>query len=114
MRTTTSIGNEGERKAQDYLASEGCTILETNFRYKRGEIDIIAQKNDILLFIEVKQRKNSQFGSPEGFVDSKKEALIQSVAEDYLEKKNWSGRIRFDILSIESNTGNITYFEDAF
>ena len=65
-------GIAGERRACDYLVTEGYTVLAQNFRAGRGEIDIIASKDNCICFIEVKYRKNNKFGYPEVFVTDKK------------------------------------------
>ena len=116
MKTTKSIGDYGENIAKLFLEEKGYTILEVNFRYKRGEIDIIAETEDSLIFIEVKFRSSSAYGFPEEVVTETKINLIQKVAEHYIEKNNWNKNIRFDIISIveRNNKRQIEHFEDAF
>ena len=109
------IGIKGEKLARNYLVDEGYKILDRNFRYKRGEIDIIAQRNDLLVFVEVKARTNTHFGLPETFVSDKQAAQIVEVADHYIDQTGWNGPIRFDIISIIlKTTPEITYFKDAF
>lgn len=110
------FGEFCEDKACEYLIKKGFKILEKGFRYKRGEIDIIAKKNKLLIFVEVKGRKNSIYGEPESFVDKNKANLIIDVADEYINIINWIGNIRFDIISIKGNFYNfrINHFEDAF
>ena len=110
--TTKQIGDKGEEQAVMFIVSKGYKILERNFRYKRAEVDIIAQTSNLLVFIEVKTRKNSQFGFPEQFVDSNKANMVHSAATAYLEDINWLDDIRFDIIAITD--GEIEHFEDAF
>ncbi len=110
--TTTKIGREGEELAKEYLQKLGYTIKESNFRYKRAEIDIIAQKEAVLVFVEVKKRKNADYGLPEYFVNNKKAELIHLAATYYLEQNPWVGPIRFDIVAITAN--EILILEDAF
>ena len=62
MKNTKQLGNFGETEASNYLKSKGYVILDRNFRIRQGEIDIIALQQNILCFIEVKTRKNSDFG----------------------------------------------------
>ena len=116
MKTTKSIGDYGENIAKLFLEEKGYTILELNFRYKRGEIDIIAAIENTLVFTEVKFRSSSTFGFPEDVVDETKINLIQKVAEHYIEENNWNKNIRFDIISIieRNNNRQIEHFEDAF
>ena len=110
---TQKKGGKGEDLAVDYLLKDGFEILERNYRYKRAEIDIIAMKNELIIFLEVKFRINTSFGHPEEFVSENQQQLIISGADDYIEQIRWQGNIRFDIISINS-TNEITYFEDAF
>ncbi len=106
-------GKLGEDMAEIFLIEKGYEILRRNYRYKKSEIDIIALYNKILIFIEVKYRSNLNFGHPEAFVTTKKESMIITGAEQYIYDKNWMGKIRFDIISVD-DTKNIMHFEDAF
>lgn len=116
MNTTKKIGDYGEELACSYLKTCNYAILEQNFRFRRGEIDIICQKENMLIFVEVKFRSSSNFGFPEEVVGDSKIALIQLVAEHYLELIDWKKDIRFDIISIiENNTKtDIKHFKDVF
>jgi len=111
------IGNKGEEYAVNYLFANKYNVLNRNYRLGRAEVDIIAQKDNILLFIEVKTRKNIRFGYPETFVSEAQQERIHYVAEEYILQNNWQGAIRFDILAIiwdGTNEPNIEHFEDAF
>lgn len=116
MKTTKSIGDYGENIAKLFLEEKGHTILEVNYRFKKGEVDIITSFENTLIFVEVKFRSSSAFGFPEEVVNETKINLIQKVAEYYIEKKNWNKNIRFDIISIieRNNNRQIEHFEDAF
>jgi putative endonuclease len=117
MRNNTQLGQEGEKIAMDYLIREGYEILHQNYRHKRSEIDLIAKKKGVVVFVEVKMRSSVNFGQPEEAVDEKKEEQIMMVAEAYIEQENWSGPLRFDILSIVKNKSRveeIRHFVDAF
>ncbi|MCC9135842.1 YraN family protein [Pontibacter silvestris] len=108
-------GQDGERKAAAFLQQLGYTILQLNYRYKRAEVDIIAQKNNVLVFIEVKTRATNRFGLPEEAVTPKKEELMLSAAEEYIYKTGWQHDIRFDIISITLSTPPVIHhIEDAF
>ena len=113
MKTTVSIGKNAENYAVAYLIANGYTILHTNYRYGKGEIDIVASIKETLVFVEVKFRKNNTFGYPESFVTEAQQRRIISTAEAYIFDENWQGQIRFDIISIEG-TSKVTHFEDAF
>jgi putative endonuclease len=107
-------GKKGEDSAFHYLSKKGYTILEQNYRYKRAEIDLIAQKDNTLVFVEVKTRKNNHFGEGEEFVSTKKIDLYHLTAEHYIEENNWQGETRFDIIALNNSNGEIHHIEDAF
>ena len=93
-------GNSGESLAAEYFLEKGYEILYRNWRYKRLEVDIIASRNGMLHFIEVKTRTSTKFGYPEENVSAKKiKFLIDASAEFLYINPQWK-RIQFDILSI--------------
>lgn len=116
MISNKEVGKKGEDEAVKYLLEKGFEILERNFRFGRYEIDIIARYKNLLVFLEVKIRSSNLFGYPETFVSDSQVERILDTAEEYQHKTNWSGDIRFDIISIEKEGGGskITHFEDAF
>ncbi|MEO1052981.1 MAG: YraN family protein [Bacteroidota bacterium] len=115
MKDNKTIGDRGEELAANYLKDKGYEILVRNYRYKRSEIDIICKHNSLLVFIEVKTRKNNTYGEPEASVDQKKAAKVIEGAEQYIEEIDWHGDIRFDIISILlKKPPEIEHFEDAF
>ncbi len=115
MAVHNITGAEGEELAKNFLEEKGFAIEEKNFRYKRAEIDLIALKDNLLIFVEVKTRSNSRYGEPEAFVNHKKAALILEAAEHYVLEKNWLSDIRFDIISVVVKPiVKIHHFEDAF
>lgn len=115
MGKNKELGQEGEQMAADYLKKNGWGILEMNYRHRRSEIDLIASKGQLLVFFEVKSRSNTSFGHPEDFVDDKKAENILKGAEHYIEKLDWKGNIRFDIISITKKEKlELMHFEDAF
>lgn len=111
-KDTKNIGNNGEILAQEYLVNKNYLILHTNWRFKHAEIDIIAKDKNIIVFVEVKYRKNKNFGYPEEFVTKNKIKKMHEAAEAYIEQYNWNGELRFDIIAIEDK--NIQHFIDAF
>ena len=113
LKTSVNIGRSGEDQAVAYLVTKDYKIEECNFRHGRREIDIIATKDSFLIFIEVKLRKNNDFGYPESFLGKSQKLRILEAANQYILENDWKGNIRFDIISIESENG-ITHFEDAF
>ena len=98
---TRKFGIIGEKIAQDYLRNKGYEILETNFYTKRGEIDIIAQKGNYIIFIEVKTRTNMKYGTPAMAVNSIKKKHIKFVAKIYLSlNKRKEQDVRFDVIEV--------------
>jgi putative endonuclease len=101
-----SIGTEGETLATDFLTKKGYTILERNYRFGRGEIDIIAEQGSDLVFIEVKSRRSAQYGSPEESVTLKKESQLKRVADGYLLERGIENQsCRFDVVAITFQKG---------
>ena len=98
--TTKSIGDQGEEIAHQYLESKGYTILERNWRTSTLEVDIICTDEEFLIFVEVKYRKNSKFGEPVEFISGDKMRNLSIAAGRYLEKKDYMGSIRFDVVGI--------------
>lgn len=115
MNKNKELGQEGEQLAANYLKKKGWEIHEMNYRYSRSEIDLIASKNNLLIFVEVKARTNTSFGHPEDFVDAKKAENIMKGANHYIIHRDWNGNIRFDIISIIKKKGmELRHIEDAF
>ncbi|OGU59673.1 MAG: YraN family protein [Ignavibacteria bacterium RBG_13_36_8] len=112
------LGNLGEELAVKYLTKKGYEILERNYRYERGEIDIIAKDKDILVFIEVKTRENLEYGYPEESVTKGKQKQIRKVAEAYLWEKDIKGQeCRIDVIAIllqDQGKPVIKHIENAF
>ena len=95
------FGIIGEKIAQDYLRNNGYEILETNFCTKRGEIDIIAQKHNCIVFFEVKTRTNLKYGTPAMAVNSVKKKHIKFVAKIFLAlNKLKESEVRFDVIEV--------------
>lgn len=110
------FGIIGEKIAQGFLLNKGYEILETNFYTKRGEIDIIAQKNKCIVFVEVKTRTNLKFGTPAMAVNSTKKKHIKSVAKTFLHLYRLNNcEIRFDVIEVFINDGKceINHIEGA-
>ena len=116
MATRKEIGNKGEENAVNFLFANGYEVLERNYRFGRGEVDIIALKSSVMVFIEVKSRKNINFGYPETFLNEPQQDRIHRAAEEYVLQKEWQGEIRFDIIAIlwDSKEPTLEHFEDAF
>lgn len=106
------IGKKGENLAEEFLQQKGYAIVARNYRYKRSEIDLIVQKENWLIFVEVKMRSSKAFGFPEESVGAAKRKKILEGAAQYLAETNWQGNVRYDIIAIHKN--EIEHFEDAF
>lgn len=116
MAEHNDLGTLGEEIAVRHLHDKGFTILSTNWRYGKDEIDIIAEKGDFLVIVEVKTRRSAGFGEPEVFVNQAKQKFLVRAAQAYLEKNEVEKETRFDIISIvlNNNTRKVNHIEDAF
>ena len=117
MIPKNSLGAKGEQEARKYLKKKNYRIVESNCRIGGSEIDIIAEKGDFLIFVEVKSRSSTDTGLPEEFVDERKILKIISGAKLYSARKKYREMfIRFDIISVVFSEGKfiIDHIEDAF
>jgi len=110
------LGKKGEEIAKHFLLKKGYKIRHLNWRYKKTEIDIIAEKNNLLVVVEVKTRTNDYFENPKEAVTIKKQRNIVNTTEAYIEKFNVDLETRFDVISITFENGNekIEHIVDAF
>lgn len=109
-------GQQGEELVATYLRNQGYTILKQNFRKRYGEVDIIAQKNDVIAFVEVKWRRNPLI-DPAEIIGTTKQRKIITVAKLFLcQHTNIEATYRFDVALIEEHNGtiNLRYIIDAF
>jgi putative endonuclease len=114
--SSKQLGLEGEKQSREFLQNKGYTILEQNWRFKKYEVDLIARKDDLIVFIEVKTRKNNTFGEPEVFVTRKKQSFLIAAANQYLIERNIDLSSRFDVVSLVG-TGSelsVNHLEGAF
>ncbi len=107
-----NLGDFYEELACDYLLNKGYRIVCRNFRSRFGEVDIIAYKDGVCVFFEVKYRKNAAFGMPEDFVTKSKQEKIARTAMFYLMKNDVLNDYRFDIISILGE--ELAHIENAF
>ncbi len=96
------VGILGEKLARDFLEKRGYHILETNYRCREGEIDIVARHKDSLIFVEVRTKKSLEFGSPEESITPTKKERLKAVAAHYGQNhddlpSSW----RIDVVAIE-------------
>ena len=100
MASHNDTGKEGEKLAATWFTDNEYQIIETNWRHKNLEVDIIATKNNILHFIEVKAVTTLQYGHPEEKVDTKKIKNLINLADEYVHQNPQWQRIQFDVLAI--------------
>jgi putative endonuclease len=114
MSDKIETGSIGEKLAAEFLEEKGFKVVARNFRWKRAEIDLIVQREEWLIFVEVKTRNSNSFGEPESFVGDYQRMLIYDAAEEYIFSTDWQGHIRFDIVSVKpGKIPEIVHFEDA-
>lgn len=117
MAKHLDLGQRGENLALSFLKEQAYEILDTNWRYSRAEIDIVARKDEQLIIVEVKTRASYRHGHPEDDVDHRKQQLLYDAATAYMDWIDHAGEIRFDILSVvirPNGTHDIRHLEDAF
>lgn len=117
MASHNDLGRKGEQIARRYLEERGYRILEANWTYGRAEIDLVALTGGRLIFVEVKTRSSNAFGEPEDFVGFAKQRLMERAANGYINRLNFNGEIRFDIISIlfdREGGHRVRHIEDAF
>lgn len=115
MTNHKTIGNIGEEVAQNYLQRQGCKIIERNYYSRFGEIDIIAEKENTLLFIEVKYRKNEYFSLATESITPAKQKKMRLTIETYLQKNPTTQPLRIDLITIIGQAPyKITWLENIF
>lgn len=116
MEKSNERGSLGEQLAEEYLLKKGYTFLDRNYKRFTGEIDLIFTKGDLLVFVEVKARKNADFGYPSDFVTEEKQRKIISAAEIYInENELYDYQPIFDVIEIFLEEPiRIEHIEDAF
>ena len=115
------LGRWGESLAAEYLRKKGYELLHANYRCRMGEIDLIAQKKKVIVFVEVKLRKNADFAQAMEFVDLRKQRRIKIAAELFLSEQDlMDSKTRFDVIEVYAPDGaatikpEIRHLEDAF
>ncbi|MBS1771873.1 MAG: YraN family protein [Bacteroidetes bacterium] len=110
-------GIKGEQIAENFLLKKGYKILHRNWRFEKKEIDIIAETDGLLVFVEVKTRSYYGFGYPEDAVSAKKQEFMKLSAEEFTSIHKEYTDVRFDIISIllkGDEASEIVHIEDAF
>lgn len=117
-KTTRAIGQETESLACHYLLSQGLCLLERNFTVPQGEIDLVMEDRQSLIFIEVRYRRNNNFGSGAESITRSKQRKLLAAAARYLQRNPLQAErpARFDVVSIcmENNQPSINWIKNAF
>jgi putative endonuclease len=111
------LAREGENLAANWLATHGYTVIERNYRYGHGEIDIIARNEEFTVFVEVKTRGAGSFGTAAAAVSSAKQRQLIHVARGYMYERNLGElSCRFDVITVDArgDTRTIEHFPHAF
>lgn len=117
MAIHLELGRRGESLAKTHLENAGYEILDENWTHGKAEVDLIAYKDKVIIFTEVKTRTGNSFGEPEDFVDARKQKLLVSAADEYIYLMDHQGDVRFDIISIlfdKQANYTLKHIEDAF
>ena len=113
---SSNRGTDAETRAWHYLQARGLQLLQRNDRSKRGEIALVMQDTDSLVFVEVRYRRQTQFGSALESVDRRKQTRLIACARHYLQAypETASQPCRFDVISISGSPGEIEWVRNAF
>ena len=116
MAEHNDLGKLGEQLAIEHLRSKGYQILETNYRFLKAEVDIIALREEILAVVEVKTRSTKVFGNPQDFIKSKQIERIVNAIDHYVQSKQLNVEVRFDVIAVikSSNRLEIQHLESAY
>jgi putative endonuclease len=112
-----SLGRFGEELARERLKDLGYRILKANYRCALGEVDLVARDGDVLVFVEIKTRRNEALGQAKEAVTRRKQAQLSKVALAYMKSNNlWRSKARFDVVAIGLADGKeeIEVIKDAF
>lgn len=111
------LGQAGEDAAWDHLRRAGYSLLARNLRTRAGEVDLIVTRGDTIVFVEVRGRSSSRFGTPLESVDRRKQARVARLAMEYVARNRIADRrIRFDVVAVEWQDGRptVNHLENAF
>jgi putative endonuclease len=109
-------GMDAEERAWQHLMAHGARLLQRNFRSRRGEIDLIVQDRDSVVFVEVRYRTNPNYGSGAESVDLRKQSRLIACAQHYLQVNPDTAHMpcRFDVIAINGSDGSLTWIRNAF
>jgi putative endonuclease len=117
-RARQVVGTLGEQAACAALADQGYRILHRNYRVRGGELDIVCERNGILVFCEVKTRTSTTYGLPEEAITIAKRRRLRKLALEYLQREGRHARtLRFDVISVavaDGRVGELRHLVNAF
>lgn len=116
MSAHNLLGKEGEHLAAAFLEANGYIIRHRNWRHRRNELDIVAETASELVVVEVKTRRNDEFGDPQEAVNTRKIRSIVAATDAYVKKFKLDSDVRFDIIAITGTVDNyhIEHIKEAF
>lgn len=117
MAKLLELGRKGEDLASNYMKESGFQVLERNWRHRPAEIDIICQRAELLVFVEVKSRTDKGYTVEEWGINDKKMRILTDGAYSYMNEHKWTGEFRFDIIIVRfdvSGASDLHHFPDAF
>lgn len=100
------LGQLGENLAANHLERRGYVIHQRNYRCPVGEMDIVAEDGDCLVFVEVRTRRGREYGTPEESITAAKQSKLVEVAQTYLQEHHWPGDWRIDVVAVELTRGD--------
>lgn len=103
-----------EEVAARHLQSAGLKLVTRNYRSHCGEIDLIARDGDTLVFVEVRYRRSSRYGSASASIDARKQRKLLATANSYLQRHRLDCPCRFDVVAVEGDVRNIQWIKNAF
>lgn len=110
-----STGQQFEQLAAVYLQQQGLKVLASNVSCRFGELDLICKDRDALVFVEVKYRRHTGYGSAAAMVTAGKQDKLRRSASWYLQQQQWRGAARFDVLAIEGEPPfQFSWLKNAF
>jgi len=116
MAQHNTLGQQGEDFAATFLQNKGYNILDRNWKRGDLEIDIVAEQNDWIVFVEVKTRSSDKWGDPEDAVDELRKKRLTAAANAYIKYRKKDNPFRFDVIAIimNGNGTDIRHIEEAF
>jgi uncharacterized protein (TIGR00252 family) len=112
MTTNYQTGHEAERHAAEYLKAQGFEVIEINWKTRYCEIDIIARKDGVVFFVEVKHRRDNRFGQGLDYVTPKKQKQMRFAADMWVSNHAWAGDYRLAAIELRGENFEVTQFLD--